>query len=309
VFTSWALAFVAIKRALGDGEFTPLAFLWPRMFFSAAFMFAVIPLMREAFRLPRGHFWKVITVGVVGIAGYHLLFTIALKWTTPLDTALIVGTGPVMTALWMPLFKMEKTSLRGWIGIGICLATVAVIALSGASQPVGGATAASTQTTVIGNLKWDVWRVIGDLILVVAANCWALNGILSRRVLPFVSPTTLTAWANVAASAVLLPFCVAALATQNWSGISATGWWCFIYAVLPASTLSIIFYYYGIKSVGPVKTMIYQNTMPVTTAVVAFLWMREAPTWVQIAGMFAIFLGVYLTRTSKEVPHVPVRNP
>ena len=294
VFASWAVAFVFIKMALsGDGGFSPLAFLWPRMFLSALIMFALLPLIRQPVHVPRKHIGKTIMIGVVGLGSYHLLFTIALSMTTPVDTALIIGTGPVMTALWMPLFGMPKPKRRAWVGITLCFATVATIALYGAGEHP------------TAKQKWDTERLLGDLIMLVSSNCWALNGILCRRAVPYLKPTTITAWGMLWASAALLPVCLYSMCTQDWMAITPGKWACFFYAVMPASTLSVVFFYFGVKKVGPLHTIIYQNASPVITALfVCFLTrFEETPNVAQIAGLFLIFLGVYLTRTSK--PRVP----
>jgi len=232
VFASWAVAFVLIKIALGDeGGFTPLGFVWPRMMLSSVILFALLPILRESVRIPREHIAKTVAIGVVGIGAYHLLFTIGLGLSTPVDTALIIGTGPVMTALWMPLFKMERTGVRGWLGIVICFATVAVIAISGAAEGAAQGTG-----------QWDMRRLTGDVLLLVASNCWALNGILCRRALPYLKTTTITAYGTLFASAVLLPVCAVGLFRQDWTAVTPKGWWCFAYAVLPASTISVIFF-------------------------------------------------------------------
>ena len=118
-------------------------------------------------------------------------------------------------------------------------------------------------------------------------------------------PTTMTAYGMSVATVFLLPFCLfglgpslSGMVQQNWAGISSVGWWAFIYAVVPASTLSVIFFYFGVKRVGPLHTIIYQNISPIITAGVMFLLFDKVPSAVQIGGVFVIFLGVYLTRTS-----------
>ncbi len=294
VFTTWALAFVLIKASLSpEGGFSPFAFCWLRMLLSAVVLFALLPLLGEPFREPWSKIKKTIIIGVVGIGLYHLLFTFALSLTTPVDTALIIGTGPVMTAIWMPAFGMERTGRRGWFGIAICFGSVAAIALYGATPGAG--------TSATGG--WDLKRLLGDAIMLVASNCWALNGIFCRRALPFLPPVTITAWAMVWATLALLPFCAYSMFAQDWSAISLVkGWGGFAWAVLPASTLSIVFYYFGVKSVGPLHTIIYQNISPAITALLVFAIMpaHECPSVVQILGVFTIFFGVWLTRTSKH---------
>ena len=302
VFASWAVAFVLINKSLTAkvGAFSPLAFVWPRMFLSALIMFALLPIIRQPMRIPRKYIGKTVVIGVVGLGGYHLLFTIALSMTTPVDTALIIGTGPVMTALWMPLFGMPKPRARAWLGIVTCFVTVAFIAVSGAAGKAGD--------------PWDMRRLIGDLIMLVAANCWALNGIFCRR-LTHLRPMTITAYGMLWASAALLPVCLfgigvsefGGLVQQDWRAISGLHWGYFAYAVLPASTLSIVFFYFGVKKVGPLHTIIYQNVSPIITAVVVYLMDAKVPSMVQMLGVVTIFLGVYLTRTSKpKVPDEPI---
>ena len=291
VFTTWALAFVFIKDAIGsEGNFSPLPFLWLRMLLSAAVLLALMPILGEPLRPHWSVLKKTIVVGVVGLGAYHLLFTCALSLTTPVDTALIIGTGPVMTAIWMPLFGMERTSRRGWVGVVICFATVAAIAVYGALYDAPSPGGASR--------GWDANRLLGDGIMLVASNCWALNGIFCRRVLPHLPPTTITAWGMVWATLVLIPFCAYSMFTQDWSAITPTGWWGFGWAVLPASTISIVFFYFGVRNVGPLHTMIYQNASPIITGVAMYLMKDKAPNIAQVVGVFAIFAGVYLTRTS-----------
>jgi drug/metabolite transporter (DMT)-like permease len=302
VFFTWAMAFVFIKKALKPvGGFEPLAFVWPRMLLSAAILFALLPILKEAVRIPREHLMKTVAIGVVGLGSYHLLFTYALSLTTPVDTALIIGTGPVMTALWMPLFGMEKPSRRGWLGVIICFAMVVVIAVHGAWRD-------GTSTALTGEMGWNAKRLIGDLIMLVAANCWALNGILCRRALPYLPPITITAYGMLWASLLLIPFCTWSMVTQDWHAITATHWLYFAWAVLPASTISIVFYYFGVKTVGPLHTIIYQNISPTLTALTVLVMDHKLPSLVQGMGMVAIFLGVYLTRTSKGVSIVPLES-
>jgi drug/metabolite transporter (DMT)-like permease len=210
--------------------------------------------------------------------------------TTPVDTALIVGTGPVMTTLWMPLFGMEKTRGRAWLGVAICFATVAAISLYGAAGGKGE--------------PWDMERLLGDVIMLVASNCWALNGILCRRAVKFLKPITITAWGLLWASVALLPLCLYAMIVQDWSAITMTNWGCFAFAVLPASTISVVFFYFGVKKIGPLHTIIYQNASPIITAGVMFGMFDKSPNIAQVLGVFTIFIGVYLTRTSKGVPDV-----
>jgi drug/metabolite transporter (DMT)-like permease len=291
VFASWGLAFLVIKAAMETGGFTPMSFLWPRMALSTVVIFVMMPVFREPLHIPREHLMKTVVIGVLGIGVYHVLFMIGLKLTTPVDTALIMGATPVMTAIWMPVFGLERTRLRAWLGIAICFVAVAAIAVSGAAP-------------VAQQAGWDWKRLLGDVLMAAASNCWALNGILCRKAMRFLRPATVTAYGALFASAALLPVCAWAMLRQDWSAVTPKGWLCLLYAVLPASTLSMFFFYLGVRNVGPLHTIVYQNIAPIVTGGAVFLTEGEVPTIVQVVGILTIFIGVTLTRTSQETAHV-----
>lgn len=287
VFVSWALLLVIAKQLLT--ELNPAAFVLLRMVLSAVVMFAILLAMRKRLSLPRRYWKQMALVGLLGYGGYHLFFTIGLHLGTSLDAALILATAPVMTALLAHIFKVEHINRREWTGIIICFVTAAAVILTGAKGGIG----------LDG--EWDLRRLAGSLILVLAAVCWAMNGIMSKKLLTRVDPAKITAYSCALASAlVLIPF-MPFLLKQDWSGISSTNWLRFAYTVIPCSTLSVLFFYYGVKHVGPTRTMIYQNTMPIITALFVLLLRRreESINIVQVIGMVTVFIGVYLTRTGQ----------
>ncbi len=232
VFVSWAAVLVVIKQVLT--ELNPAAFVLLRMIVSAAVMFAILLTMRKRLSIPRQYWKQTVLVGLLGYGGYHLLFTIGLHLGASLDAALILATAPVMTALLAHMFKVEHIKRREWTGIAICFVTAAAVILTGAREGTG-----------LGD-EWNLRRFAGSLILVVAAVCWALNGILSKKLLANVEPAKVTAYACTIASAMMLIPFMPFLLKQDWSGVSSTNWLRFAYTVIPCSTLSVLFFYYGV---------------------------------------------------------------
>ena len=65
---------------------------------------------------------------------------------------------------------------------------------------------------------------------------------------------------------------------------------------LLALTLAYLFWYRGVKVLGPTRSAMYSNLQPVVALVVAWFALGEQPTIIQVLGAAAIMIGLLLTR-------------
>ena len=70
-----------------------------------------------------------------------------------------------------------------------------------------------------------------------------------------------------------------------------------IEAVTYASVLGFVWYYEGIKKLGPSKASLFINFVPISVIILAFLFLDEPITISLLAGAAMVSLGVYLTNT------------
>lgn len=82
---------------------------------------------REAVRaLSRSDRWRILGAGVA--LGIHFWTWIAsLAYTSVAASVLLVTTNPIWVGIFSPWVVGERTSRRGWVGIGIALAGAAVV--------------------------------------------------------------------------------------------------------------------------------------------------------------------------------------
>lgn len=137
------------------------------------------------------------TIGWVGIltafllGGRHLLFVIAVSYTTVADVVVIINTMPLFAALFSAIFLRERTPLKTWIAILVALGGIAVIF----AGSLGGG-------TIIGNLLALGGAIFGAAGFVVIRRekginmipALALSGVMVFLVsLPFAQPFLITA--------------------------------------------------------------------------------------------------------------------
>jgi drug/metabolite transporter (DMT)-like permease len=61
-----------------------------------------------------------------------------------------------------------------------------------------------------------------------------------------------------------------------------------------------LFYYRGLRVLGPTRTSMYGNLQPMVAMAVAWIALREQPTAVQVLGGSLILAGLLVARTAAE---------
>ncbi len=70
-----------------------------------------------------------------------------------------------------------------------------------------------------------------------------------------------------------------------------------VYSGIGALVIAYIFWYRGVRLIGPTRTAMYSNLQPVIAVIVAWIVLGELPTLWQGVGAASIMSGLLLTRT------------
>ena len=98
----------------------------------------------------------------------------------------------------------------------------------------------------------------------------------------------------------IIPMLIAAtpsLLATKWGDVSPAGWGAVAYSGLLALVVAYLFWYRGLRVLGPTRTGIYLNIQPAVALMVAWIFLNEVPTVWQGVGMLTIVSGIFLTRT------------
>ncbi|NCU32713.1 MAG: EamA/RhaT family transporter, partial [Candidatus Moranbacteria bacterium] len=67
-----------------------------------------------------------------------------------------------------------------------------------------------------------------------------------------------------------------------------------------ASTLAFIFFTSGIRALGVARASIYTNLIPVFTAIIALLVLKEVIDAQKLIGMALVMTGLFMTQLGKK---------
>ena len=83
---------------------------------------------------------------------------------------------------------------------------------------------------------------------------------------------------------------------MDWSGVSATVWLLLFPSGLFALNVAFLVWYTAVQKLGPARTSIYSNVVPIVAMITAAIFLGEPITGAKLMGVAAVLGGVVLTR-------------
>lgn len=271
----WGVNFIVVKFA--TGLFAPLAFNGTRVLLAVVVLWAIV--VGRGLPLPRRRdVLGLLALGVLGNGFYQIFFVEGLARTRASDAALLLAATPAFIEIIGFARGLERVGWRGIAGISLSLVGIGLV-VSGKSHGTPG------DSTVAGNA-----------LILCSCLCWAFYSVLLKPYTERVDGLTLSA---VTMTGGLFPLLLAgapALQATNWGAVTMKGWGAVAYSGLLALVVAYLFWYRGVKVLGPTRAAMYSNLQPLVAMGVAWAVLSEAPHASQLAGAAFIIGGLILTR-------------
>ncbi|MCR4374548.1 MAG: DMT family transporter, partial [Acidobacteria bacterium] len=288
----WGANFSVIKRAFE--EMPPQPFNALRMVIASVVFLAAIAIAKRLARrgdavssvlhtpnpLTTRDRIDLVWLGLVGHFGYQFFFVGGVSLTSASNAALIVGATPAALAVVSALMGRERISRLHWAGAAISALGIYLVVGHGAS--FGGTT------------------LRGDLLVICSVACWVTFTLGAASLITRHSPLYVTGMTMVFGG---IPYVVMALPQilrVPWADVSTWTLSALVLSALLALNLAYVIWYMGVQRLGPARTSIYSNGVPIVAMAVATVWLGEPLTGTKVAGAAAVLSGVLLTRLGRR---------
>jgi len=253
----WAGAFIAGK--FGVSELSPLMLTYLRFFFATLILFPIMVLQRkETWRLAKEDYGIVLRLAIVGMIGYHLPFFLALKFTSASKAAMINASNPLITAFLAVFFLKENLSAK----------RIAYIVLA-----FVGVLLTITDWQVANIFQLGINK--GDLIMLCAASLWATYSIFVKMATVKLDPLKLTAYTFLFCVILLTPFAMKEILIDKALAISYSAYGAVLYMAIFPTVIGYTIQQMSIKAIGPAKTALFINLVPVFSTAMAMTILKE----------------------------------
>ena len=225
----------------------------------------------------------IVLLGAAGFCTHNYLMFVALEHTRANTGAVINGAIPVVV---MTLdYVLFRRMIGRWsvFGVGVSLVGAVVVVTHGDLS--------SLLTTGIGK---------GEGLFLFAITGWAVYTILARPLLERFPPVAVTAWSCLAGGVLMVPGVLmnpdVSIALLSMPAQTA------ILVVQGIATMGIgfLWYYEGIKALGPMNASAYLNLVPVFGVILAALTINEIPDGPLLGGGVLVIGGLMLVNRAES---------
>ena len=272
----WAGAFIAGKLSVPFIPAFTLTFL--RFFIATIILYFVVSYKDKSnYKLTKKDIPIFLFTGIIGMFGYHIFFFTALKYTTAINSSLIGATNPIITTILCIIFLKDKITPKR--SLGIILSFLGVFL---------------TITNANLSLMRDLSLNKGDLLMLIAVCMWAAYSVFSKKVMHKFSPLILTFYSFLFCTVLLIPF---VLYEKPWAFMGQVPYYSFLavaYMSIFASVIGYLVQQMSIKQIGPSKTSIFINLVPICSIIFSVTILKESISIIKVFTTLLIITGVYI---------------
>jgi drug/metabolite transporter (DMT)-like permease len=249
-------------------------------FVVAAMLLTAISSVRGELRSVRREDWKeVLRAGFVANVLYQSAFIVGLSMTNAGNAAVLMATSPLWTIVINARLHREKIHRQVWMGMIVSLCGVVMIIVGSGKE-----------------LEFGGYAIIGDVVCLAAAVLWAFNTNMQKPLLTRYSPLHLaTVMISIGAIAIALVATPFALRMQ-WEIIGWQHWFATVLSGVLSIGIANVIWSYGVQRIGPRRTSIFSNLIPVVAFVLSYVAWSEQVNMMQIVGSVITIAGVWLAR-------------
>jgi drug/metabolite transporter (DMT)-like permease len=249
--------------------------------FFVAFIFILGVTLRKEGRLPRpkkGELLRLILLGATGVFSYNVCFFKGLALIEAGRASLIIALNPILIALFSAILYREKLSGPRCAGILISVAGAVVVISKG-----------KISTILSGSFG------LGETYIVGCVLSWVAYSLIGKALLGRLSPLICVTYSILFGALLLFPLALNEGLMAHLFSYGPLSWISLIYLGLCGTVIGFVWYYDGIRRIGPTNAGQFINFVPVSAMVLAYLLLDEPITLALLCGAVCVILGSYLT--------------
>lgn len=273
IMIAWGFNVVATKVLVAN--FMPVTMTSARIFVAGVFVFIILSMMKKVRNLTKKEYFFVFIGSLLNVVGHHSLLAVGLTQTSASNGGVILGLGPLFTAILAFLFLGNRLTGIRVLGFILGITGVSFVVLQGSDGLSGVST--------------------GDLYIFLSILSQALSFIVISKVSKTIDPRLMTGYMLIIGSIILFgislflePTGINSLLNQQ----NVNVWAIFFASAVIATALGHMLYNYAIGKVGPGEASIFINLNPFFALVGAALFLGEKIGLTHIVGFMFILFGV-----------------
>lgn len=257
--------------------FLPFAIVLIRVWVSAALFWGFdFWISKEKISSAKDFGW-IALCSLFGIVLNQLFFFKGLSLSSPIKTAILMTTIPIMILGISLFFLKEKISMLKWMGV--CLGALGALLL-----------------IIFTNqrISFVSDSFLGDVFLLLNALFYSIYLVMMKPMMLKYSSLTVIKWAFLFGCIGVLPVGMAEFMLIDWQRLPFYAWWVLLFIVVGSTFLAYLLNAWGLKFVHAGVVGFYIYLQPMLTSLIAIALGKDELTPTKILFALMIMAGVYL---------------
>ena len=278
----WASSYSAAKFVLRDTSVIMMNSL--RMILSALILLPILIAGRKQMHLTRHDLPQLALLALIGFVINKMLEFGGLSLTTASDVALLISGESIFTAAFSWLLLRERVRpltvcalVAGFAGVYLIIERSLLPTL-----PSGG----------------GVWRMVGDLLVVLALAFEALYTVRGKALLIKHSPLLITAAAIVGSTVFWIPLAGWNILVQGWHPLSLAAWLGIGWLAIGVTVIAYLSWFQGLTTIDGSVAASTLFIQPLLGTLLAVILLHDQLTPLTLVGGALIIVSVYLISLS-----------
>jgi drug/metabolite transporter (DMT)-like permease len=229
------------------------------------------------------HWPRMILFALLGVVGFTIPYYVGLQFTVAINAALLNGAGPAMILVCSLVIVGTPVTRRQAAGIALAAFGMLIIITRGSVAALAG-------------LRLN----LGDFLVLLSHLSWSVYTVVLRWAPKELDPLTFLAIIVAIAIAMIAPFYGWELAQGRGFDATPANLSLIVYAAVFPSAIAFLLWGKAVPVVGANTAGAFQYLVPVFGVAGAVALLGESFHMFHLAGIAAIFAGVYLATPARQ---------
>ena len=269
------------KEVLSNDFITPMGLV----FFRASSAFVLFFIFHSLFvkeKVEKKDLKDIFLMSLFGVIINQSFFIIGLKYTTPINAALLITVVPILVFVFSAIILKERITLIKILGITLGFAGVMTIILNR------------------GTVSINIHTLKGDILVFLNSASYAYYLVKVKPLFKKYNPVTITKWMFFFSVICLLPFSFNEILTVKWEYFDMKLWLSFGYVLVFTTFLAYLLNNFALQKTNPSVVSIYIYLQPVIATVIALILSKDTLNLEKVIAGILIFTGIYLVSYNKK---------
>ena len=259
---------------------SPFAIVFCRII-GAGILFWLISFFVETQKVEREDLKRIAILSLFGIVINQTFFIWGLSITTPINSAIIMISNPIMVFIFTLIVLKERITFYKALGLAMAMAGAYLI------------------LRYRGNFEMGSDTVLGDIMTLINSASWAVFVVMIKPIMEKYNTVTVMRWLFLFGSIFVFPVGIKFAVGTFWADFNSHAWFALGFIVIATTFFAYLLNIYGLEVLSPNTVSAYIYLQPFLASLFAMLIGEDKLTPTKIFSGALIICGLYFINSQK----------